>query len=103
MHEIHGDIHEIGLQDDCSECMLHAENPFNRLDHTMLSNLVVMTLTIRANPLQAEYPRSNNEAIARANVMHVLERMGKVFEVMQLTDQLGLAKAYFRDYWRIEF
>lgn len=102
MHTIHGDIHEIGLQDNCGDCWSHAEKPCANLDTKMLSNLVVMTLMMRMYPDQAEYPRSENEAIARASVMNILEQMGRIFEVMQEINNVDLVKDYFHSCWCVE-
>lgn len=101
MHSYHADIHEVGLQDDCVECQHHAANPFANLDHTMLSDLTMLTLGMREGSAE-KYPRTTNEAIARVQVMNALERVGRVMEVMQLTGNLDHVKEYYRKYWRIE-
>jgi hypothetical protein len=103
MHSAHGDIHEIGLQDNCSACEEHAENPFSSLDDEMLDNLIRLTLDMRMCPEKKKQPRSENEAIARAQIMNTLERTGKMLEVMQRDANVGMVLIYFERFWRIEF
>jgi len=104
MHSVHGDIHEIGLQDDCQDCELHANDPFKSLDSIMLAQLVTLAITMRMDIKQSQ-PRTENEAIARAQIMNALEKAGKMFETMQLYSaaDFDLLMYYFEHYWRIDF
>lgn len=103
MHSLHGDIHDMGLQDGCAECEYHAKDPFRSLDREMLAKLVVLTLEMRMNRESIAFPRTENEAIARANVMNTLERFGRIVEAMVAADRIEDLKAYYRQCWRIEF
>jgi hypothetical protein len=99
MHSYHADVHDEGLQDDCGACMEHAEK-LATLDAEMLSNLVVMTIKMRQGNSDV-YPRSETEAIARANVMNALETVGKFMEALQITGRIDYIFDYFERFWRI--
>jgi len=100
MHNPHPDIHEHGLQDGCVACYEHAEKPTSNLDTEMLSNLVLLTLEMRSGESNAR-PRTETEAIARANVMNILEQAGKIMEAMLHVGELDELVYYYRHYWRI--
>lgn len=102
MHTVHHDIHENGLADGCEACTYHADNPLRDLDQRMLHNLVERTLANRfpnTFPMSSgadPYARSETEAVAMANVMTMLEQVGKLAEVAP-----GEVAAYVRERWRV--
>lgn len=91
MHRPHGDIHEIGLQDDCERCIEHAQNPLRDLDHDMLGHLVFAAFH------RATYePRTHTEAVAIASVLTQMEKCGALFSVAH-----SPMIAYLNQNWRI--
>lgn len=108
-HSYHLDTHTYGLADDCPRCAAHAREPFVGLDTENLRNLLVRTLRNRfghrdlesdAQPSPyGEYaaPRSENEAVAMAQVMTRLEQTGALFAVAP-----DLVSVYITDRWRVE-
>ncbi len=106
-HTPHPDPHTHGLADDCPRCAEHAENPWYTLDQRNLRAIVDRTLAYRFgghytrhgietdSPFGSDLsPRSEVEAIAMANVMTLLERVGKISECAP--DLLAL---YLRERW----
>lgn len=98
MHSLHGDIHEIGLQDDCPGCEELAER-WTNLDATMLENLVARNYEYRFGKNHNEWnPRSFAESAAMVNITNVMEKMGKLFE----TDPITMVN-YLTERWHIDF
>lgn len=91
MHSYHGDIHEIGLQDDCEACMEHAKNPTRDLDDVMLRNLIFGAVNRNTYVI-----RTHTEAVAIANILNIMERFGKLCEVAP-----QYAVRYLQKNWRI--
>src|SRR5665213_418340 len=104
MHTLHGDIHEIGLQDDCPTCEEHANNPLRDLDSVMLANLLKRNWYFRFEKNVSSYarvdnsPRSYTEASAMAQITNMMEKCGKLFEV----DASTMAD-YLEQRWHINF
>lgn len=104
MHSAHGDIHEIGLQDDCEDCAAHAEKPWNNLDRDMLEKLIKRNYFYRWGEYEDinrdDYsPRSTNEAIAMAQITNQMERMGSLMQA----DPDNLIQSYLEKKWGVEF
>lgn len=80
-HVNHGDIHEIGLQDNCPDCEAHANFPWATLDQEMLQQLIKRNYWCRSNnPTSSKnQPRSDTEAYAMVQIQNVMERAGKLF------------------------
>lgn len=100
MHSMHGDIHEIGLQDNCPACEEHAQQPWRNLDNEMLSQLIRQNYHYRYLKEYDKYaPRSDVEAIAMTNITNIMERMGQLMSV----DGGGYIRSYLEKNWRIDF
>lgn len=101
MHSLHGDIHEIGLQDNCVACAEHAEQPWRDLDAEMLAKLIRRNYHFRfTHEKSTNYsPRSNSEAVAMRNITNLMERMGQLMQV----DGGGYIRSYLEKNWRIDF
>ncbi len=113
MHNVHGDVHEIGLQDNCSACEEHAKKPWLNLDTRMLESLIRRNFFWRfgenywvdedgervPRDRNAYAPRSENEAIAMANITNVMECLGRMMEV----DEDSLIQSYLKRNWHIDF
>lgn len=104
-HSLHGDIHEIGLQDNCEDCREHAEEPWSSLDRDMLDKLIVRNHFYRFNNNSEKdshdyAPRSYNEGLAMANITNIMERVGKLMESF---DGTRFTKNYLERYWDVDF
>lgn len=91
MHNLHPDVHEHGLFDDCPACDEIAENPFANADHDLLRRFVALAT---ANP--REIPEVYTDARAVKVVLDTLERAGRIAQ-----DAPNLLETYLRDRWRI--
>ena len=105
MHSVHGDIHEIGLQDGCPACREHAEAPWGSLDRDMLDKLIARNHFYRFNnnpDLDSHNyaPRSYNEGLAMVEITNVMERIGKLMESF---DGTRFIKNYLERNWDIDF
>lgn len=74
-HSAHPDVHTHGLADGCTACEEHASQPTHNLDEWMLRDLLSRALD-RTIP-----SRSTTEAVAVANVLNILERVGRLAQV----------------------
>lgn len=113
VHANHGNIHEIGLQDDCPACEEHAASPWSSLDSSMLRDLIKRNFFYRfgddywinengervPRDRSAYAPRNDTEAHAMAQITNVMERMGRLMEF----DSENLIQSYLERRWRIDF
>lgn len=103
MHRAHGDIHVIGLQDDCEACEAHAAKPWSSLDEDMLYKLIRRNYDFRFNitvdsvERMRYQPRSDTEAIAMANITNVMEQMGALFSA----DKDHVLPTYLERQWKV--
>lgn len=92
MHTRHADVHDVGLVEDCPGCAELAEKPFATLDDAMLRRMIEQAI-----PRNREFPESDTEARAVAQVLNTLEQCGKMAEVAP-----DLLEWYLRERWNIE-
>lgn len=93
MHTAHPDVHDHGLADDCPRCAEQAEKPIRELDEKMLSELAA--LAVHRDRLMRG--RSEAELVAAANVLNVLEQVGRLCDVAP-----AVVESYLRERWRID-
>lgn len=103
-HSIHGDIHEIGLQDNCPACEMHAAEPWLDLDDVMLELLVRRNFFYRfSNDPDSDrskyYPRSDTEGLAMARITTQMERIGQLMS----HDPDHLIQDYLERKWHVDF
>lgn len=108
-HTCRAEIAADGLQDGCGRCAELAADPLN-LDDDMLRDLVRRTLTNRFGAwhngegdvpsvfgaARDGEPRSDTEAVAMANTMTLLERVGRLYRAAGPSVVL-----YLVERWRI--
>lgn len=95
-NEIHNhrrSLEEHGLQDGCPACADIAKNPIAELDDAMLGQLA--TLATSADRLSRG--RSENELVAAANVLTLLEQVGRLAEAAP-----SVVAWYLREKWRLD-
>jgi hypothetical protein len=93
-HVQHGDVHEVGLQDDCAGCADIASDPLAAADDRLLSGMMQLAARGMARFGDPRWSDTHLEAVAR--VLTAMERAGK----LAATDEDVLVR-YLNDTWRV--
>lgn len=91
MHTYHPDVHAVGLVDGCPACAEIAENPPGNCDEGLLRQIVAAAVAV-----PREIPPGETQAIAVANVLNTLERVGRIAEAAP-----DLLERYLRERWHL--
>ena len=92
MHTCGVDFHDEGLQDGCVGCRALASNPTVQMD----DRLLIHTIDLAVSRERLDRCRSDNEALASALVLTVLERAGKI-----LSTSPAAVTDYLASRWRV--